>query len=341
MSAKRPTLKMIAVKCGVTITTVSDALRGDPRVAETTRKRVKQVAKEMGYMPNPFAQMLVANRSSKKSNGGNLACLFGHPDADYYDTLLNYQEAYAGIVERCQEIGFAMDRFWVYEASMTATRLRGILESRGVVGIILFALRPEEIDLPWAHYALSTIAFRDYEQAKARIHFSFSDMYVATDIALKHLMDSGHERIGFATYFNQSKKVLGKVIGAIDFIAASKKIENFYWYENVSQDVQTKSQAAFIQWFKKNKPDVLLTWNSVEAEIIAEWMSSKEITKSEQVDCFVISLAGNVPMQGVRQPYKKMGSTSVDLLINQLYRNERGFPEEPLGAYVRPYLQGD
>jgi DNA-binding LacI/PurR family transcriptional regulator len=57
------TLKSIAARCGVDISTVSRALRSDPRVKEETRQRVQKVAAELQYSPNLAARNLVKGRS--------------------------------------------------------------------------------------------------------------------------------------------------------------------------------------------------------------------------------------------------------------------------------------
>ena len=48
----------IAAKTGVSVMTVSKALRDQPDVAAKTRSRIKAVAKEMGYVPDSSAQSL-------------------------------------------------------------------------------------------------------------------------------------------------------------------------------------------------------------------------------------------------------------------------------------------
>lgn len=52
------TLKDVAVKAGVSLSTVSRALNGQGRMAETTRSYIKNLANEMGYFPNYLAQIL-------------------------------------------------------------------------------------------------------------------------------------------------------------------------------------------------------------------------------------------------------------------------------------------
>lgn len=61
--AHRPTLKTIAQKVGITANTVSLALRGSPLVADKTRMRVLEVAKELGYVQDMQASSLRRGQS--------------------------------------------------------------------------------------------------------------------------------------------------------------------------------------------------------------------------------------------------------------------------------------
>ena len=52
------TLKEIAQRCNVSVTTVSNILNGKPKVSEETKKMVMDVVAELGYQPNYIAQGL-------------------------------------------------------------------------------------------------------------------------------------------------------------------------------------------------------------------------------------------------------------------------------------------
>lgn len=58
---KNVTIKDVAKSLGVSFSTVAKALNDDPVVAEETRKRVHEKAKEMGYLPNLMAVGLRSN----------------------------------------------------------------------------------------------------------------------------------------------------------------------------------------------------------------------------------------------------------------------------------------
>lgn len=56
-------MKDIAIRCGVSVATVSKALSGQSDIGEATRERICQVADELGYMTNSAARALKTNRT--------------------------------------------------------------------------------------------------------------------------------------------------------------------------------------------------------------------------------------------------------------------------------------
>ena len=63
-------MKDIALRCGVSVATVSKALNGQPDIGEETRARIEKTAREMGYMANAAARAL------KTKHAYNLGILF-------------------------------------------------------------------------------------------------------------------------------------------------------------------------------------------------------------------------------------------------------------------------
>ncbi|MBR6443149.1 MAG: LacI family DNA-binding transcriptional regulator [Clostridia bacterium] len=69
MGVNRITLRDVAGACGYTVNTVSRALRGDPRLPESTRIKIREAAVRMGYIRNSLASTLRSGRS------GNIAVI--------------------------------------------------------------------------------------------------------------------------------------------------------------------------------------------------------------------------------------------------------------------------
>ncbi len=64
MQSKTVTIKTIARKFGVSPATVSKALHDRPDISKETKKKIKDLAKELGYRPNLMARNLVKKRSN-------------------------------------------------------------------------------------------------------------------------------------------------------------------------------------------------------------------------------------------------------------------------------------
>jgi DNA-binding LacI/PurR family transcriptional regulator len=63
MAVSRPTMADVAVRAGVSRTLVSFILSGKPGASEDTRRRVLEVAAQIGYHPDSAAQLLARGRS--------------------------------------------------------------------------------------------------------------------------------------------------------------------------------------------------------------------------------------------------------------------------------------
>ncbi|MDH7604401.1 MAG: LacI family DNA-binding transcriptional regulator [Melioribacter sp.] len=61
---RHSTLNDIARKLGISASTVSRALNDHPDISIETKKKVKKVAKDLDYKPNPIAQSLKSNRTT-------------------------------------------------------------------------------------------------------------------------------------------------------------------------------------------------------------------------------------------------------------------------------------
>lgn len=89
MATRRTSLKEMAEQLGVSIATVSRALRNSHEVGEEMKTRVQELAKKLNYRPNPFAQSL--RQQKPKVIGVVVPNLVTH----YYAAVLDGIEDYA------------------------------------------------------------------------------------------------------------------------------------------------------------------------------------------------------------------------------------------------------
>ncbi len=89
MKQHRTSLKDLAEQLGVSIATISRALRNSHEVSPEMREKVQELAKKLNYRPNPFAQSL--RKESPKVVGVIVPNLVTH----YYAAVLDGIEDYA------------------------------------------------------------------------------------------------------------------------------------------------------------------------------------------------------------------------------------------------------
>ncbi len=79
---ERETVVTLARLAGVAASTVSRALKGDPRISEATRRRIEALASQRGYTPNALARTLSSGRS------GLIGLALGPIDNPFYSELM-------------------------------------------------------------------------------------------------------------------------------------------------------------------------------------------------------------------------------------------------------------
>jgi transcriptional regulator with XRE-family HTH domain len=136
VNQRRITMAEIAEKVGVSRMAVSMALRGHHRISLQLRRRVQRVARELGYVPDPFLSALAAHRRQRvpAKDHGVLAWLNHWKDPrrlrqfkefDLYWTGASREAVAAGMFGRWSQEDFlkyrrehyALDRLVSYQVS--------------------------------------------------------------------------------------------------------------------------------------------------------------------------------------------------------------------------------
>lgn len=133
-NARRPTLEDVARRSGVSKSTVSRVVNGEPKVSAEVAGRVREVIAELGYVPNQAARQLVTRRT------GAVAVVASQPENrlfldPYFDCLLR------GIRAELARHGAQAVLLFLDEPDDHA-RVADYLGGGHVDGAILFSLRP-------------------------------------------------------------------------------------------------------------------------------------------------------------------------------------------------------
>lgn len=182
---KRATIVDIATALGVTPSTVSRALSGNPRVSEATRDKVRLKALELGYQPNVVAAALRRGRSD------TVGMVVPRINRHFFSHVIGAVE------EILNPAGFNLLICQSHEnADMERQAVEVLLKNR-VAGIILsHAMETEDLGV-FAAVARERVPIVQFDRVHPLIagpritNDNFSGAY----LSVKHLIKSGYRRI--------------------------------------------------------------------------------------------------------------------------------------------------
>jgi DNA-binding LacI/PurR family transcriptional regulator len=323
MTGPAPTLRSLAKVLGLSRTTVSDALRGSPRVDPNTAARVKKVARDAGYRRNPLAGALMSElrRSRGTAFRGVIAAIdFNEPDRPDYAARY-HRELQAGAEGRAIELGFKVEKFAVGRAGLSVQRLDSILQSRGIHGVILLPAwdEPDLTNLDWTRFAG---IYTDYIIERPALHSVCSDHYRSLLAALQRLAALGYKQPGLFLQKHQDERLQYRWGAA--FRAFQESHPSIKPVPPLIVDAFTQDE--FVKWFRKHKPDVVLGHNSTAID----WMEGcgAQVPATHGFVCLNVIMKTRACAGLDLQP-RTLGARATELLIAQLQRNETGIPEWP------------
>ncbi|HVT72630.1 MAG TPA: LacI family DNA-binding transcriptional regulator [Lacunisphaera sp.] len=318
-----PTLRTLARSLGLSRTTISDALRGSPRVKAETVQRVREAAAAAGYVHNPLtgAVMSQLRRSRGQQFRGVLAAL-EIVDADRGSYAVRYNEAVLrGIAQRASELGFKMERFELGPDGMRLNRLDTILHTRNIQGLVLLPASglPDLSGLNWSRY---TGVYADLFINHPPLHCVCLDHYRSMLMLLRELHARGYRRPGLFMEIALDERLQYRWEGA--FLAIQKYLPNVT--EVPALRLHNLTREEFLPWFRKYKPDVVLG-HCPEA---IEWMRScgAKLPRTHGFVC-LNSLRTTEPCAALDFQPAQIGARAAELVIGQLLHNELGIPVQP------------
>ena len=144
-------IKDVAKRAGVAISTVSKVLNGYPNVSEETRQRVNKAVEELNFVPNSVAAALSSKQAGRVSlliNSNMKTNAIDEIDMQYISGALN----------KAMELNLdVITLFFFMFQNKTADEVARYLQSQSITGIIIYGMSKEDKVL---HRLISTGKFK-------------------------------------------------------------------------------------------------------------------------------------------------------------------------------------
>lgn len=273
MKQRRTSLKDLADKLGVSIATVSRALRNSHEVGEEMTRKVKQLAKELNYRPNPFAQSL--RKEAPRVIGVIVPNLVTH----YYAAVLD------GIEDYASKLGYSVISANSHEDHEHEAQALDNFLNMHVEGII-------------ACLAQDTTDYSHFEQlhkmgvplvffARCCLEDMFSQVVgngdVAAQEATQHMIETGSRRVAFIGGPNHLDMVRRRKHGYLEALRENRiPIDcGLVVCDKIDFDVARNATLRLLEG--ENPPDAILAFNDIITYAAFDAIKSKGLRIPEDV----------------------------------------------------------
>ena len=177
------TIKDVARKAGVSISTVSRVINNSKPVSNEIRQNVLRIIEETNYFPNPVARSLVMKKSQ----------LIGVIVPDISNFFIG--EILSGIEEIGKMYGYDILLCNTYGDLEQEIRYLSLLKAKQVEGILLMTWKMEDKLVDYISHIEVPMVLINRNAADLAIPSVSIDNYGATYEMVKYLIDCGHKKI--------------------------------------------------------------------------------------------------------------------------------------------------
>lgn len=330
----RVSMATIAERCGVSMMTVSLALRDSPKISVRTRERVRRKAEEMGYERDPeLSRMMTYIRHGKESRlKANLGFL--HCEASPFNKRAGVYlwSLYRAAKDHAEALGYSLGLIPLTEKGMHPKRIDQILEARQIRGVLLSPVPRELGAQPGDFYDYGkvsgvTIGYSVVHPRYSRVTLNH---YQAMTLAMDRLWEAGYRRIGLAMDAVSSSRV--RDLWLAGFVAWQYRQADGL---RLPPLIMEKGNWEQLQgWMDAYNPDVILTQEPSLQEALAG------MGHRVPEDVGVAYLNANFQDRalgagGICQNIAEEGRLAIEHLASQIIARKKGVPAENVTIMVK------
>ena len=306
---KRISLKDLAHELGVSIATVSRALRNSPEIGQEMQMKVKELAKRLNYRPNPFAQSL--RKEGPRIIGVVVPNLVTH----FYAAVLD------GIEDEARRAGYSVISSNSHESCEDEMRAIDNFVNLHVEGIIASV---SQNTTDYSHFEkVSKMGIPLVFFGRTCLPDLFSSVTANGDVAAKkatqHLIETGSRRIAFLGGPNHLDMVKRRKHGYLEALRDNRiPIDRELVVCNrIDFDLVVEATKQLLQI--ENRPDAILAVN--DTVTFAAFNAVKEMGLRIPEDVALIGFTDDQharyvtpQMSAIEDQSYKMGCVAYDLL---------------------------
>lgn len=321
-----PTLKSIAAAAGVTPATVSLCLRDHPRIPAATRDRIKALARELGYQPNPYVAALMRLRRQGRAPTDRpligLVCAQRAADGWRLHSAPTIRQMWEGAWERVGRRGYRPQEFWLHEAGMSNERFSAMVHARGIRGLLIGPVAEGDAPpaLDWTHFAAVSLSVPLPGLPIATV---CNDHYYSSLQVVRECHARGYRRPALVLHAGHRWRFQGRweagFVVAAGMLPGLAPLPPYYVTD-------WRRPAALVEWLRRERPDVVIT---PAADVVTGPLRRAGLRVPQEIGLALLACPRpGDEHSGIYQNGRLIGASAADAVISMVERHERGLPEQ-------------
>lgn len=306
----KPSIRMIAEKLGLSIGTVSKALRDSHEISEETKKKVLAIVDELKYVPNPYASSLRRQKSK------TIAVVLPEVTDSYFSLAIN------GIESVARERGYHVLIYLTHESFERETAILKEFQSGRVDGILM-SVSGETCESNHIKKVIEEgvpVVFFDRVCEDVKTAMITTNDFESGYRATRHLAEQGCKKIAFLQISSGLAIINKRLDGYKKALEERKLTHSDADIIHCNEDAENNHQLIKKILGKKNHPDGFIA--SVEKLTTPVYRACKELHLKIPGDIKLISFTNlqtalilDPPLTTIMQPAFEMGKTAATILF--------------------------
>lgn len=325
--------RRLAKIAGVHHTTVSMALRGHPEISPETRDRIRRLAEELGYRPDPMLRALNAYSQTQRQPvfHGVIAWINAWTGRNAHPGIFRtgaFRHFYAHASRHAERLGYRLEEFVLGGANgLGARRLSQVLRERGIQGVILPPLPGGRgrVALNWDWFSCVTVG---HSLLRPALHTLAHDNYQNMGLLLHGLKHLGLRRIGLVSPRHEQQRTDGLRTAA--FVMMQRTLPTRFPVPPLIQE-DHNDEEEFFRWFDEHRPDAIAVTFTKDT---IRMLGRRGIRVPEDVVVAGLNLLEREDLPGIVEDDEALGCGAVENVVSQIERAERGIPRKSRHTYV-------
>jgi LacI family transcriptional regulator len=309
MTDSTPGMKDVAAVAGVSIGTVSNVLNRPHLVSEATRLRVQAAIVELGFVRNETARQLRAGSSRT----------IAYVVMDAANPFFN--DVARGVEEAARAEGMVV---YLCNSNQDGGREREYLErlrEQRVQGVLITPIEPKGERLAEMNSGMPVVLVDCHSPDATQCSVAVDDV-LGGELALAHLLATGHERIAFVGGPMSVQQVRDRYQGARNALADSAAELMLLETEALVVAEGRRAGERLVALPEAERPTAAFCANDLLALGLLQAMTRLGLSVPRDLavvgyDDIEFAEAAAVPLTSVRQPRELLGRTAARLLLEE------------------------